>query len=230
MRYYQVSVSSEPKIIGVKNGIYQIEIDEKRILQNTDYDEFKSFFNYNNKDFWNSQDEIKFLNAPVIRSKLLKRAKLTDIMGYAPEYCFLSNIYSDKFLKIIKEHNLGNYYSFDVDIDGIMDKYFLLFFKTIKSDEINFEKSLIVTGHKILNNLKYYNIKNYFEFRTFLFDNPLATFEKIAISKEHYGKDIISIQATGGHFYSEKLIDFLLDCGITGLQISYKNSIVLEFV
>lgn len=231
MKYFQVSVSPEPKIIGVNNGVYQVEIDEKTIDKKDEkFINFIKWFDYKNEDFWQKQDAVNLLKSPVIKGKMLKKAKITDIMGYASEYHCLHNIYSEKYIKILKTHNIGDYWLFDFEINGIIEKYYLMFIKTISTPQVVFDKSLIYTGHKILNNLKYFPVANYEEFSQLLEEEPLVRYEKVAISKEYYDRDIISIQATGGHFYSEKLIDFLLDYSITGLQISYNNSIQLEFV
>jgi len=229
MKYYQVSVSAEPKIIGVNNGIYQLEIDEKAIEYSDDYDEFKAHFKYGNKEFWNNQDKVKTLRPPTIKGKMLKKAKVTDIMGYAPEYTFLNNLYSEKYLDIIKSFEIVDYKSFEIEIDEIMSRFYLVFFKKILLSEIHFKNSVIYTGHKKIGNVKYFPISNYEEYNSFKIENPLHSFEKISISNNYSNKDIISIQATGGNFYSERLIDFLLDCGITGLQVAYNTSIQLEF-
>ena len=231
MKYYQISVSAEPKVIGVNNGIYQLEIDEKAIdKKDAKFINFIEWFNYKNENFWSKQDIVKLLKSPIIKGKMLKKAKITDIMGYAPEYHCLHNIYSEKYIEIVKTHGIGDYSIFDFEIENVKEKYYLMFVKTITTPEIIFDNSTLYTGHKIMNNLKYYSVENYEQFRQLLEREPLIRYEKVAISKEYYGRDIISVQATAGHFYSEKLIDFLLDCGITGLQVSYNNSIQLEFV
>lgn len=160
----------------------------------------------------------------------MKKAIVTDIMGYAPDYHCLFNIYSEKYLEVLKTHNIGDYSIFDFEIKGIKEKYYLMFVKTITTPEIIFDKSILYTGHKIMNNLKYFSATNYKGFLQLLEKEPLIRYEKVAISKEYYGRDIISVQATAEHFYSEKLVDFLIDCGITGLAVKYNNSIQLEFV
>lgn len=230
MKYYEVNRSFEPKVIGVKHGVYQLEIDEKAIGHSPSYEEFKSFFSSRNSDFWKSQDKLNSLNPPTIYGKMLKNAKITDVMGYAPSFRFLDNVYSQKFIDIIKTFDIGAYQTFDFKMNDVPSKYFLLFIETISNEKIDFEKSSVITGHKALNNIKHHSISDSKEYVQFLNSNPLATFEKIAIDKEHFGKDIISIQAIPNNFYSEKLVDFLLDCGITGLQVGYNNSVQLEFV
>lgn len=228
MKYFQVNLDVE--VTGVKDGINQIEIDKKSMLEKKDFDEFLDFFSTKNIDFWYSQNKIQFLQIPLIRAKLLKNAKITDIMGYTPNVSFLNYLYSEKYINIIKAFITGNYATFEVSIENVLERYFMLFFDTICLEEINYEKSTVVTGYKISNNIKYHEVNNVLEYIEFRQKNVLGRFEKLAISKEHYGKDIISTQATSGNFYSERLIDFLLDCGITGLHVKYNNSVELVFV
>lgn len=230
MKYYQVGVSSEPEIIGVQNGIYQVKIDIKAMRENPEYEFFFNFFSSKNVDFWKNQQKVHDFNLPIVSGRLVKNAKRTDVMGYTPSVDFLHNIYSLKFIRIISSFNLGLYSTFELDIEDSDEKYFFLFLSTIQSEEIDYEKSLVITGHKVLNNVKYHNIKNREEYKQFKLNNPLGGFEKIAIDKKYSALDIIAIQPTVAPFYSERLIDFLLDCGITGLEVGYNNSIQLDFV
>ena len=151
-------------------------------------------------------------------------------MEYGPWYSFLHNLYSQRYIDIIKVFNISQFKTFEFQIQDVAEKYFLLFIETIIFEDINFEKSIVTTGYKVTNNLKYHTVNNLIEYREFKQKNIISSFEKLAIPKKHIGKDIIETQATVLPFYSEKLIDFLLDCGITGLQVSYNNSIQLEFV
>lgn len=230
MKYYQIDVSCEPKIIGVNNGVYQVEIDQKLIERNQNYVDFDNHFSGYNIEFWNTQSKVKELNPPLIRGEMLKKAKVTDVMGYAQNFHFLYNIYSKKYINILKTFNVGYYKTFEFKIKNVDELYYLLFIQTITLDKIFYEKSTVVTGHKIMNNIKYHTIKSPQEYIDFNAKFPTGRFEKLAISKGYYGKDIIKTEIDSLPFYSEKLIDFLLDCGITGLQVSYNNSIELEFV
>ncbi|MBC8643233.1 hypothetical protein [Flavobacterium lindanitolerans] len=228
MKYYQVDLDVD--VTGVKNGLYQIDIGLPLLEKDSRYDELLKFFKSSNTDFWQQQNEIKNIMSPAINAKLLKNANVTDVMGYTQNISFLNLVYSRKFIDIIKSFNIGNYNTFEVDIENVEEKYFMLFFETILSRDINFEHSSIYTGHKALNNVEYFNFFSYDEYWEFKQQNPLAKFEKICISKKHAELNIISIQPTSLLFYSEKLIDFLFDCKITGLEVNYNNSIQLEFV
>ena len=230
MKYYQIDVSAEPKVIGVNNGIYQIEIDRNKILSDERFDQFMGFFNYKNKDFWKSQRQAMDFKIPVIEAKLLKKAKVTDMMGYTSRIKFLYKVYSSKYLEILKAFNIGNYACFEVKIENVKEKYYFIYFETILLEDIDFNESSVITGHRQHNDIKYHSVKNKAEYIDFNYNNPLGKFEIIAISKDYLGKDIICVQATSLPFYSERLVDFLLDCGITGLQIGYENSTQLKFV
>jgi len=228
MRYCQIRRTAEPKIIGVTTGASQVEIEYDAI--HSDYLSFENHFSGYNKEFWETQYKVKTLSPPTFNGILRKKAKVTDLMKYGQMFSFLNFIYSQKFIDILKVFDVENYSTFPFQIKDVKELYHLLFLETITRKEIIFDKSIIYTGHKVLNNLKYYNINSEQEYENLLKEVPLATFEKIAISKQHYAKDMISVQGAGTYFYSEKLIDFLLDCNITGMEISYKNSIQLEFV
>jgi len=230
MKYYQIDRSGEPKIIGIKTGTSQVELIDEAIEKNQAYIDFENHFSGYNKEFWENQDIIYTLNPPVIKGKMLKKAKITDIMGYGPNYQFLYKVFSEKYIKMINAFSLPKNKSFEFEIEHVAEKYYLLFIDTINLKNINYEKSTVVTGFKQLNNIKYHSVNNREQYIEFNYNNPLGRFEKIAIQKEYSLQDIISIEATSLPFYSERLIDFLLDSGITGLQVAYENSVQLEFV
>ncbi len=230
MKYYQIDRTGEPKIIGVTNGSAQVEVIEKAIDKNHNYLDFENHFSGYNLEFWQNQQRVYDLTPPPIKGKILKKAKLTDIIEYGPNYHFLYKAYSEKYINIIRAFNIPRLKTFDFEIENISEKYHLLFFETVLLDEIDYEKSKVISGYKVLNNIKYHSVNNRDEYIAFNYNNPTGGFELIAIPKKYLGKDIISIEASSLPFYSERLIDFLLDCKITGLQVAYNNSIQLEFV
>ena len=123
MKYYQVGVSSEPKIIGVKNGIHQVQIDKEEMIRNFSFKEFLDFFRSQNSTFFENQEIIKEFKIPAIKAEMLVRAKRTDIMGYTPNVSFLNRLYSAKYIDILKKFNVGNYTTFKVNIDGVEEIY-----------------------------------------------------------------------------------------------------------
>lgn len=225
MKYYQISLDVEPEIIGV-NGIYQVEINKKEMESQIEYMDFLNFFDSKNKEYWQNQNNAQRLNIPPISGKLIKTAKLTDIMGYTPNISFLNYLYSKKFVNILEKHNLPNFKTYKVDVEN-KSVYSLLYIEKICLEEIIYNNSIIFTGNKLANKAKYHSITNYETYLNFIEQYPIHAFEKVAIPKKYSHKDLISIQAVGRHFYSGKLLNSLLNQGITG--IDYKNSIKLEF-
>jgi hypothetical protein len=229
MKYYQIDVSCEPKIIGVNNGIYQIKIDKNIMQEDERFSEFLDFFSYDNKDFWQNQNTILNFKIPEIHGKLLKKAKLTDIMGYTESITFLNNVYSQKFIDILNIFNIEEYSLFKIDIENIASNYYFMFIKTIDFDEINFQKSVLYTGHKTLNNVQYFQTENYDDYLKTRQIQPLLRFEKISIPKKYSNLDVIETRCSANPYYSEKLIDALLDFGITGLDVKYNSAPELNF-
>lgn len=230
MKYYQIGVSPEPKIIGVKNGVCQFKIDYEKISQDDIFQSFLAFFDYYNKDFWKNQEIIKKFEIPGIPAEMLKKAKVTDIMGYSPKVTFLNEAFSSKYFNILKEYDVDILGAFEVKIQNVIEKYYLLFNKTICLDEVFYKESVLMTGHAIMDNLKYHHVDNEFEYIEFKQKNPLGKFDLISIPKVYFRKDVISIQHLSNPFYTEKLINRLLNEGITGMEIKYENSIKLNFI
>lgn len=229
MNYYQIDRTTEAKIIGIKNGTSQVELDVNSIEKDDKYLDFEKHFSGFKKDFWSKQSDIFSLNTPLLKGKLRKGARITDIMRYGPTYRYLFKMYSEKYIDIIKAFRLGNFKTFEFNIENVNEMYYLLFFESVTLDEIVYDKSTIISGHKVLKNLNYHIIKNSTEYIEFNSQFPTGGFEKLTIPKKYSERDIIQTQASSLPFYSERLIDFLLDSNITGLQIGYKNSILLEF-
>jgi len=228
MKHYQVGLDVE--VTGVKNGLYQIDINKSQLQKNGIFKELFTIFNAQNVDFWHHQEKIQNIDIPPIDAKLLKKANVTDIMGYTQNIAFLYLVYSEKFINIIKTFDIGRYYTFEVLIENITNKYYLLFMETIPLEEIDYQESIIYKGLIPKSESDYFTFDDFTKYKEFAELYPIHGFKKIAISKEYSKKDIIKIQASSRVFYSERLIDFLLDCGITGLQVAYNNSIQLEFV
>lgn len=227
MKYYQISLDPEPKIIGIKNGIYQVEINKEELLNHKEYQKFFSFFKVANIDFWKNQQLINNLEKPSLKGKILKSARITDLMGYTPKISFLDYLYSSKYIEVIKKFILPEYNLFEVDVDTIEEHYYMMFLKTIVLEEINYERSVIHTGNSLQNNIKYYTVGNFQEYRALQDSNPLIKFEKISIPVKYSKFDLLSIQPSGYNFYSGRLLNEMLNNCITGIQ--YKSSIELEF-
>lgn len=82
MTYYNISTAWEPTTIGVNNGICQAELVPQKFAKPDDWKEIIEFFDY--PTYWSRGDHkpTKAFNFEYI--KLLRKAKITDIMSLGP--------------------------------------------------------------------------------------------------------------------------------------------------
>jgi hypothetical protein len=100
--YKTITPSSEPSIIGVNNGVYQVELNDKKSFLNKEEKKYyESYFNGNFSSFIienfkknNSQKITELLYFP------LKKAKETDIVSFSPNEMGLSFLVSQKVINL----------------------------------------------------------------------------------------------------------------------------------
>src|SRR5690606_29131003 len=99
MIFKQIRNSCEPKVIGVNNGVYQVEIDEKHLKKNDNYDEIRRLMYQTDLGFFiENRQRVFDLQIDQLKGKLLKKAKLTDIIGFSPHFFGFEYIVSQKFV------------------------------------------------------------------------------------------------------------------------------------
>lgn len=219
--YKQVSTSSEQKIIGVTNGVYQVEIDENSLELNENVIEINSVLNQTNVfDFLDKQNRVSQLKIESLKGCLLKKAKVTDVMGYSPYYFGFSFIVSEKFIDFLKEEkvNKDEYHFFEITIDNLNDKYFFFFVPMIPTSEVVFQKSKLFLEKDFLEkDKKALKLDSFGEYQDFTMQNPFVYFEEICLDKKYKNKDIISVQAVNELFFSQRLIENLNEENISNL-------------
>ncbi|MDO6855328.1 hypothetical protein Q4599_17255 [Cellulophaga lytica] len=216
MTYRRVKKSSDPKIIGVKNGIYQVEIKPNISFQNKK--EEKLFDNYfdNSLSYFKST-EYKPLDKSAItyiRFIPLKSAYETDIVSHSPNVNAMFGIISDKVLRLIEKFKLPEFIKIRAEIEGFENDYFFVGFPIISYDLIDFSKSKFYhTKNQIITKVK--NKEDYIEnsiLSSNLFSQELFLLKKVST-------DIFYLQSEG-LFFSNKLLSALEKENITGLEIT----------
>jgi|688.fasta_scaffold118782_3 hypothetical protein len=226
--YIPIRVSSKPKVIGVKNGISQIEFDRNSFLKlKGKFYEFYNLFN-SYTIFENQNLAFNFNNSDVLTGKKLKNATITDIMGFSPKIMSIPFIISEKFYNVIKDFNIGNHILFEVDIIDERDKYFLFFKKYITDKELYFPKSKFFSGDNFSGDYKSFVFSNYIDYKNYLEINPLIQIESIALKNTIIKEDLIFFQSSFEVFFSNELLNKLNDNNITGMEVF--NGIDLIFV
>ncbi|MGJ8660373.1 MAG: hypothetical protein ACSHWV_11035 [Cellulophaga fucicola] len=212
--YKVVSHSSEPSIIGVNNGVYQVELNDKKSFLNKEEKRYyESYFNDSVDSF--ILENFKKNDSRKITELLyfpLKKAKETDFVCFSPFELGLDFIVSQKALNIIEQFALPDYIKIPAKINGFKNDYYTIGFPIVTNDRINFPKSKFY--HRIkkieLDNLSFEDYKKV--------SGALVKTLTLELVNTNYKKDILNLQGQG-LFFSNPLISKLQENNIIGLEI-----------
>lgn len=138
MNLLEFSTAWEPEVLGVNNGIYQLEFDESVFNNESESDDF--FLNF-------PLDITKPITKP-LNFILLKKGKINDVMRYAPILKPAPYIVSEKFIEVLREFDTLPYslepVSFlNVKVDM---KYFLFRYTYSDLSEFNVKRIIAYLG------------------------------------------------------------------------------------
>lgn len=94
MEYFELRLASDPKIIGVSNGIMQVEICDKLFLENSSKRQEEYF-----------AQSIQPFDKKLTCIKPLKRVNYTDILSFGPHLIWHPFLVNTKALNIFKKYN-----------------------------------------------------------------------------------------------------------------------------
>ncbi len=230
--YYIIRKSSDPKIIGVKDGLSQVLIDEQSFLSKDYYKKFSTFFSPQRYLIDpNATNAIPDFNVKVDRAQLLKSAKLNDFIDYhyiLPQTPF---IISKKIKNIFESLKLKGIYFYPVNIysndKAIEDEYFLLYTFQVEYNAIIFHKSILV---KDLHFEPYQviNISSVDELNKSKEDYGLSQFKKLTLKKESLFNNDFIVTTMSEIFISELLRDIFIQEKVTGLNIIESDVLSVE--
>lgn len=230
--FRQLCTSAEPEVIGVNNGLYQVDIDEKTLRNNANYGVIETLIGEMDvHKFLENQEHFFQLKIKCLRGKLLKKAKITDIMGFSPFIFGIKHIVSQKFVDCLINEMVGSdeFHLFKIDINDIDGDYYLFFVPMIPSSEIDFSKSLLFPEKDILeSNKNYFDINDYGQYSELIKTNLFVRWEKIVLSKKFENKSIINLQGSSELFFSDSLMGEFISQGITNMIIRDKVSLYVE--
>lgn len=219
---------SDPKGIGVKNGIYQCEIIPDLFSNPEGFKNLLSEFTIK-YDFDKNQIEPADLDFEYV--KLLKKAKITDIISYSPSLREFQFILSSKAKGLLEGLNIPNcrFYTtklYDYNGNQVHDNFYMLQTSYLGYEAINFEKSIFYFGSEI-SGKRYQKINNYEEFRKALDLNPILTTEHVGIKKEFVNSEFINTRL-GGPLVSERLWDRWSNFEVTGIKVFGRQTALVE--
>lgn len=222
--YYNLDLAWEPKIIGVRNGVYQVELDKKA------YD--KEIYTILESLFISSEFTAKQVYPEVdfkFYFKKLKSAKKTSLMSFTPNLkhgYFLVNI---ETLELLDSFNIQYHKNFEAVIYDSptenLDSDYRLFYCVLQDwDVIDFEKSLFISGGFGNNPEIEHKFKDENEMRNF---NGIAKVKKLALSKSFDSSLDLFITRLGGILVSERLKLALEENNVTGITFNSKVEVLI---
>ncbi len=221
--YFQIRRSSDPKVIGMKDGSSQAKIDRAGFQSKEKYDEFYNyFFNRKINPFWEIFGRIPAFEVDLECVRLNKRAKLTDFLSYYPEIFGGNYLINIRIIEILNFFNLPNIKLFDVklfDDDRIRTDYKLLFVEVLDYDVIDFKKTIFFKGSSIAGK-SFFEINDKNEFEK-LKDVSSFQVEKLVLTNKFItGLDFFLTKITDPQiFVSERLKKAFEDANVTGVKI-----------
>ena len=213
MKYIKTDTEYEPKITGSPNGVYAVEIKEKKSFKSKEEkDYFNQFVEKNSEDIKRvcEQNFVKIDNkriSEIIYFPSYKRAKDIDVVKYCPHQMGFQLLVSEKAYEILKKYRTPAYSIIPSKIETFDKKYFMIGFPMIENKTIDLNKSSFYDS-KLGKEITYKNYNDYAEINFSRY--PLETY-----LTEFYNYDIINLQAEGMYF-SENLITELENSGIIG--------------
>lgn len=231
MTYYNISTAWEPATIGVNNGVYQAELIHKKFERPEDYKELMEFFNYST--YWTRSDHRPPKAFDFEYIKLLKKAKVTDIISFTPNLMGVDFLISSKAKGLLDGLNLPKSYFFDASIytfdkRQVEARYFALYTTYLGFECIDFDKTVFFSRSRGLGK-SYHHFSTYQDWKDY-WDSPkheLVQAEKIGLKAEYAKSDFIKTRL-GGPFVSDRLLDRWTNFEVTGFIVRKEPTI--EFV
>jgi hypothetical protein len=222
MNYYLVRDTSDPKVIGLRDGTHQALLVRNELIDCFTYDYFDRYSNGDKESYWKIYDTFPDKNLDFGLVELKSKAKLTDFISFYPNAKANGQfLISKRTSELFKLFNLPLHQLTPVTLikDGqTIDSYDYLFCQCLGYEFVDFTKSVFYDGPMT-------RMKNYvavesskeFEFHK---DNGLLQVEKIVLKGLDSSLDYFSLKvAMTGFYISERLKQAIESNGLTGLNI-----------
>jgi len=226
-KFKLITNSSEPKIIGTRNGIFQIEFTDEDLEKHPSSEELdRLFISPSVRKIVEFNKEVQALKIHPIKGELIKRAKITDFMGFCPYFFGCNYLISEKVVEAFRDTEIdkSEINLLPVELQNENLKYFILFVPMIPHEEIIFKESLIYPSRQqLLEKKDYFDINSFKDYNENIDKSIFMNFEKVVPPKKYEMKDIICIQGISSLFFSDKLVEFCLNKNMTSFQVSNRK-------
>ncbi|BFM44106.1 hypothetical protein CFS9_27470 [Flavobacterium sp. CFS9] len=209
--YKNIRTESDPKIIGVNNGVYQVELNDRKSFVNKE--EKKNYENYFDGNF-NSFSIDNFKNieknkVTILTYFPLKKAKETDFVSFSPNEMGLNFIISQKVLDIFESFNLCEFIKIPTKIEGFKNNFYTIGFPITNYDFLDFPESFFLDSlgnRNLIESYEEYDVKRY--------DIKV---KKLKLRRKTSSNIIYS--QIKGLFFSNELVEKLRQEDVVGFQI-----------
>lgn len=225
--YYEIRHAWEPKIIGVKDGLSQVEIKTDSFASKEEYEQLFDFFN--SQKFHQRENKVPDFSINIIKAHLLKNAKITDFMAFMPFLLGSDFIITEKVYEAIKRLEMPESYFYPITIysksEKIDQRFYMFYTPFYSSDLIDFPNSILYRGNNVIGKT-YYKINSREEYKEYI--PKLIEFERMVVNdKKIRDLDYISMQS-GHTFISERFKNIIESEKLTGLNIKSNDKLHFE--
>jgi hypothetical protein len=215
--YYNLRLDWDPKVIGVKNGIYQVELDKKK-YDNKAYAVLVSLFIGGE---FTAKQEFPEVDFEFCFNKL-KSAKKTSFMSFSPSFKHVHFLVHKKTLELLKHFNIQKHKDYQAviydSLNDNLDNNYMLFYCVLQDwDVIDFEKSVFKSGGFGNNPEIEHKFKNENEMKDF---KGIAKVKSLALTNRFDMSLDFFHTRLGGLFVSEKLKLELEKNNVTGIKFT----------
>lgn len=222
--YYNINLEWDPKIIGVKNGIYQVDLNEK-VYEKETFRLLESIFI--NPEFTAVQEYPKIDFNFYFRK--LKATKETNIMSFCPNINHGQFLIDNRSLEIFQKFNIQRYEVYDstiTDNGGKKPDYSYKLFYCVLQDwnVIDFENTIFTTGGIGNAPLIEHKFSDEKEFKSLSLIKHVKT---LALSKDFDNSLDFFLTRLGGLFVSERLKEAIESNGLTGVYFTNKIEVIM---
>lgn len=215
--YYNIKLDWDPKVIGVKNGVYQVELD-KRAYDKITYAQVDSLFISNEFQANQACPKIDFK----FYFKKLKSAKKTSFMSFTPNLNHCHFLVQTNILELFKTFNVQNYRGFEAVVYDSptenLDNNYRLFYLVLQDWKmIDFENTVFTSGGFGNQPKIEHSFTDENEIRKF---NGITRVKTLALAKAFDSSLDFFHTRLGGLFVSEKLKLALEENNATGIKFN----------
>lgn len=222
--YYNIRLDWDPKVIGVKNGIYQVELDKKAYDKKT-YTILDSLFISGEFSAKQEYPEVDFK----FYFKKLKSANKTSFISFTPYLKHGHFLVHEKILEIFESFNIQHHKAFEAVIydspNENLDNNYRLFYCVLKDWEvIDFENTVFTSGGFGNNPKIEHKFSDENDMRKF---NGIAKVKTLALSQSFDTSLDFFHTRLGGLFVSEKLKLALEENSATGIRFNNEVEVLI---